>query len=727
MNTPSKEQQWIIDHMLQGVNTVVDACAGSGKSTTILSCAKEMQNKKIFQLTYNKTLRHEVQEKVVELNLSNIEVHTYHSLAYNYYHHEGQMDNGIRRIIRENIPLKQPISDFDILVVDEAQDMTNVYYLLLMKFVKDSERKFQVMVLGDKMQGLYDFKGADTRFLTLAKECWENHPQLVSNQFILCTLKTSYRITVPMARFVNNALLGDKRLWAVKSGPPVMYARRDNYTITKIIVSQILSLIENGANYEDFYILSGSIKGNFVKKIENALVDKNIPCYLSTQENQDQLDKRIIHKKVVFSTFHSVKGRQRKYVFVLGFDESYFKYYARNLPQDICPNTLYVACTRGLEKLFVFEKSGREEDAPLPFLKMSHSFMMKHEVDYINFQGTSMGLKPVQSTQKKEQYRYNVFVTDLMKFLSESTLDLISPIIDRVFVKIDSNTMEPFEDQTQEYLYEEIEIQGVKETHSGHYEDVSDINGIVLPMLFYDYLDDGKQKGILQTLVRQAMIDIEKDKHKFLHLMVEKMPDQCENIQDYLFVANLCISVQEKLYSKLKQLQNEEYDWLSSSAVESCIKQLECVVGPQCKTQQWTAEKSILTQSNDMDHYYIDRFIGELLEDSSIVYRIGARVDLMTEDSIWEMKCTSNLTIDHKIQLIIYMWIWFMTVHPSQWKLREKSGFLFNIKTGELLKLNASFEDLNAIVSTILKDKYKMSAPKTDEEFLQNVYETRGF
>ena len=50
MNTPSKEQQLIIDHMLQGVNTVVDACAGSGKSTTILSCAKEMQNKKISKL-----------------------------------------------------------------------------------------------------------------------------------------------------------------------------------------------------------------------------------------------------------------------------------------------------------------------------------------------------------------------------------------------------------------------------------------------------------------------------------------------------------------------------------------------------------------------------------------------------------------------------------------------------------------------------------------------------
>ena len=729
MNTPSTEQQHIINHVKQGKNVIVDACAGSGKSTTILSCAVSLENKKVLQLTYNKTLRHEVQEKVVELGLSNIEVHTYHSLAYNYYHHDGQMDNGIRRIIREDVQPKQLLPAFDLLVVDEAQDMTKVYFLLLLKLIRDSGRTFQIMILGDKRQGLYDFKGADIRFLTFGKECWIDLPQLVSQEFVLCTLKTSYRITVPMARFVNNALLDEKRLWAVKQGMPVMYVRRDNFGIAKLIIAQIEHLLANGANFEEFYILAGSIKGKFIKVLENLLVEKNIPCYLSTQENQEQLDKRIIHNKVVFSTFHSVKGRQRKYVFVLGFDESYFKYYARNLPMDVCPNTMYVACTRALDKLYVFEKSGHEQDAPLPFLKMSHSMMMKPEVDYINFQGTSMGLKVVQkeTDASKKKFRYNVFVTDLIKFLSEESLDKISPIVDAIFVKIDTKTMKPYEDQLQEYVYEEIEIQGVKQTQTEHYEDVSDINGIVLPMLFYDYLQKGQQKCILQQLVRLAMADVPKEKHKFLHKMIETMPEQCDNISEYLFVANLCISVQEKLYSKLKQLQRDEYDWLPEEVVDLCIQQLERVVGKKCRTQKWTAEKSIIMQSSDMDHYYIDHFVSELLQDDSLVYRIGARVDLMTDDSIWEMKCTANLTIDHKLQLILYMWIWNMTVHPSKWDSHMKTGYLFNIKTGELLQLNTCMESLNKVVSEILKDKYKTSAPKTDEEFLEMIRTDRGF
>jgi len=723
MNTPSTEQQVIINYIQQGKNVIVDACAGSGKSTTILSCALALQDKKVLQLTYNKTLRHEVQEKVVELQIPNMEVHTYHSLAYNYYHQDGQMDNGIRRIIRDNINPKTKLPEFDLLVVDEAQDMTNVYYRLLLKFIQDSQRPFQVMILGDKMQGLYDFKGADTRFLTFGQSCWQDVPLLVSNEFVCCTLKTSYRITVPMARFVNNALLDEKRLWAVKQGSPVMYIRRDNFATAKCIVAQIAYLIEQGAVYEDFYILAGSIKGKFIKVLENMLVERNIPCYLPSQENQDQLDKRIIHQKLVFSTFHSVKGRQRKYVFVLGFDDSYFKYYARNLPIDICPNTMYVACTRGLERLYVFEKSGHEQDAPLPFLKMSHSMMMKSEVDYINFQGTSMGLKvvPKENDPAKKKYRYNVFVTDLIKFLSEPTLDVISPIVDKLFVKIDTTTMDPYEDQETEYIFEEIEIQGVKQTRTEHYEDVSDINGIVLPMLFYDHLQDGQQKCILQNLVRLAMTDVPKDKHTFLHKMIESMPEQCENISDYLFVANLCTSVQEKVYSKLKQINRDEYDWLDQDVVDICLRQLERVVGPECRSQTWTAEKSIIMQSSDIDHYYIDRFVSELLRDEGIVYRIGARVDLMTDTSIWEMKCTSNLTIDHKLQLILYMWIWNMTVHPSEWPKHRKTGYLFNIKNGELLRLDSCMEDMNKIVSEILKDKYKKTIPKTDDEFLDMI------
>jgi len=76
MNAVSDEQQNIITHIKDGKNVQVDACAGSGKSTTILSAAKAMPEKTFLLITYNKSLRKEIKEKVDELGLKNITVHT---------------------------------------------------------------------------------------------------------------------------------------------------------------------------------------------------------------------------------------------------------------------------------------------------------------------------------------------------------------------------------------------------------------------------------------------------------------------------------------------------------------------------------------------------------------------------------------------------------------------------------------------------------------------------
>ena len=60
----SVEQQHILDTIKTGTNVYVDAVAGTGKTTLILSMAKELKDKKILQMTYNKSLKFEVREKI---------------------------------------------------------------------------------------------------------------------------------------------------------------------------------------------------------------------------------------------------------------------------------------------------------------------------------------------------------------------------------------------------------------------------------------------------------------------------------------------------------------------------------------------------------------------------------------------------------------------------------------------------------------------------------------
>ena len=180
MNEPSNEQQIIIDYVKNKNNVIVDACAGSGKSTTVLSMAKSLPRRKFLQLTYNSMLRHEVNQKTKSLNIKNIKVHTYHSLAVRYYFNSAYTDSGIRKILSNSIKPREEIEHIDVLVIDEAQDMTYLYFELVVKFLRDLNKKVQLVILGDYKQGLYEFKGSDTRFLTKSDQIWKNSERYFS-------------------------------------------------------------------------------------------------------------------------------------------------------------------------------------------------------------------------------------------------------------------------------------------------------------------------------------------------------------------------------------------------------------------------------------------------------------------------------------------------------------------------------------------------------------------
>ena len=100
------------------------------------------------------------------------------------------------------------------------------------------------------------------------------------------------------------------------------------------------------------------------------------------------------------------------------------------------------------------------------------------------------------------------------------------------------------------------------------------------------------------------------------------------------------------------------------------------------------------------------------------LYRFTARTDFITENAIWEWKCTSKLTTEHKIQLVLYAWIWKMVYKTP------KRFFLFNIKTGELFELiSDEIEDMTKIVVEIIKGKYVKAEKKTEEEFIKDSIE----
>ncbi len=701
MNPLSEEQAIVLQHIKRGENAIVNAVAGSGKSTTVLSIASATKSLKTIQFTYNAMLRHEIKEKTEALDIKNLDVHTYHSMAVKYYFSGAYTDTGIRRILAENMAPRIHIPKKDIVVIDEAQDMTPLYFQLVVKFTMDMNHPFIVVVLGDFMQGLYEFKGADTRFLTLAHKIWESHPLLKSKVFHMCSLSTSYRITNQMSAFVNEVLLGTNFINTCRDGGlKVHYLRNNRRNLENTVIYHIKKLLSDGAQPSDFFVLGASVKGpnSQIRKMENMLVSHGIPCHVPMFET-DTVDEKVIQKKVVFCTFHSVKGRQRKYVFVLGFDQGYMRFYGKDLPPDQCPSTIYVACTRATEGLYILERNEYDTDKPPSFLKKTQFEVRKME--QVEFRGTPYyPVYEVEEPIMDEAKLHNVTPTDLIKFIPEQTLELITPYINAMFKVVQPAGLE-------------LDIPSTIVTEKGYCEEVSDLNGLAIPALYYDHLDKIYSTNSINVLLNEiynTLDELYDHEHAFLKTIASQLPKKFETPADYLFLANVYSACQEKLYFKLAQISPGEYNWINEAQMNRALNRLEKTIGKQ--NAKPLVETTIIHQSQETEHESIDALLKEHFIDGH-KFRFTARTDLITDDTVWEIKCTKEITMDHQLQVVIYAWL-----------LRALKMYkpckIYNIKTNEIQELHATDEELNYVVISLLQGKYKKVERVSDEEFICN-------
>ena len=350
----SLEQQNIIKLLEEQNNVIVESVAGSGKTTTNLYIAKSFPKLNILLLTYNAKLKVETRDRIDSLNITNIETHSYHSFCVKYYNNKAYTDTAILKILDNNNKIKKIIK-YDIIILDEIQDISPLYYKLICKIFKDNKIKAKICILGDRYQTIYDFKGADSRYIIYASILfnYNTYGWLNSN------LSQSYRITFEMSEFINKCLLKEDRIISHKiSNNKPQYIICDTFdnTINNSAFIQVKKYLSSGYKPTDIFILAPSLKSEIcpVRKLENLIKMKliDIPVYVPSSDDE-KIDSDILKNKLVFSTFHQAKGLERKIVIVYNFDESYFKFFKKDSNPLVCPNEYYVATTRASEHLIL--------------------------------------------------------------------------------------------------------------------------------------------------------------------------------------------------------------------------------------------------------------------------------------------------------------------------------------------------------------------------------------
>lgn len=669
--TPSDEQQAIINAIQQGQNVFVNAVPGSGKTTTITSLAHQTPQKRILQLTYNAALKDEVRIKTKDL--PNIEVHSYHSFCVQYYDRTGYQDKAIDRIIKtDQKPLRS--IEFDIISTDETQDQTSVYFQFVKKIIRDNKiKQITQLLLGDSRQSIYKFKGADSRFLSHCNQIWDA-------EFIELELRTSYRLTKPIASFINNIMIGTKRIHVVKDGPPVTYMIDDVFNPHHVF-TMIETFLKEGFTYNDIFILAPSVRSDKapIIHLENKLREAGHPCYVPIDDD-GKVDDKVLHGKIVFSTFHTSKGRERKIVFVYSFDAKWYEFFSSTYDKehlDVCPNELYVAASRASVKLIVIHSHTCK---PLPFITMPLSTLSKQS--YINY--LIKRIPEYKGSDTNSKKTRDVSVTDLVRFISDDIRPILQSMIDILFT-----TVSP--------AYTTIKIPSTVVMESGLVEFVADLNGSTIPLI-WQYKGEYDTERIISSIQSNLQI------HASIRKELGKLPSTIITPADYLLLANILAANDSKYIHRIYQITS--YEWLSDDTVDECIAVLSKFLndGPYDFEME-------LTHIHTGESVYAEYDVPEFGK-----YYINGRLDAINLTSIWELKCVDSLQIEHLLQLCLYSWMWnqIMTDYYGSRKF-----FIINVRTGEVLELDSTSYLINDMIGLLFQNKYKNRHALSDEAFIE--------
>ena len=662
----SYEQNNVINFLQKGNNVIVDSVAGSGKTTCSLYIAKTFSQQNILLLTYNSKLKTETREKVRKYEIKNMEVHSYHSFCYKYYDKNCKKDSGIEHFLfKKKIP---PNNNFmyDIIILDETQDVTPLLYKVVCKIFKDNIKEdknlVKMCIFGDENQSIFDYKSADKRFITFADQLY-NFNDVV---FQRCKLSESFRLTREISSFINTCMLRENRIISNKtSGKKPKYVICDVYSSTPLKEFKII-FEELRIEPKDIFILAPSLKSNKTPAItlENRIKERygnTVPIFVPTSDDS-VLDEDVIANKLVFSTFHQAKGLERKVTFVFNFDSSYFEFYKKDKNPNICPNELYVSNSRSSEILILFHH----------FRKNYLQFLDQNYLEiYSDFQYMKLEL----GTPRFYRPNNNLAVTDLVRHVPDE-------IIDDCISKLTITQIRT----SQEVINIDLKIYQKSST----VENVSEITGIAIPAYYELKLKD--QMSIFKILKTN---EYESDLQK-INKQYNLNEINLNNIthQHLLYISNCYNAFANKYIFKIDQIS--EYNWIDDDQLQECLERMKQL--NISKNAEF--EKHLLSSEPEIKNI-----------------TLSGSVDCVDGNNIYEFKCTSHLENVHKLQLAIYMYLN---------KSDKTNYYLYNILTDELLKIECEQSSLQIIVDKLIQTKYMKNELLENNEFLEKMLELKS-
>lgn len=157
---------------------VIAAGPGSGKTKVLvhklasLLLMEDVKHEQLLMLTFSRVAATEFKKRLIELigNAANfIEIKTFHSYCFDLLGKVGSLEksdailkNTIEKIKNKDVEANRITKS--VLVIDEAQDMDADEFALINALMEQNE-EMRVIAVGDDDQNIYNFRGADSKYL----------------------------------------------------------------------------------------------------------------------------------------------------------------------------------------------------------------------------------------------------------------------------------------------------------------------------------------------------------------------------------------------------------------------------------------------------------------------------------------------------------------------------------------------------------------------------------
>lgn len=701
-------------------NVVVSARPGAGKTATAEAISVANSDQRIVILTFSKQLQVETARRLRPHK--NCDVYTFHGMAGKLFSAVVYDDKELRRFRREGkIPMWTD-RPYDIVILDELQDCSELLFWFICALISTMThaaggRAPRIVALGDERQAIHSFRGGDARFLSLSPYILgEISPYPWTEQ----PLSTSFRLSHEIARFVNGVFLGgDPYLAGSHNGPMPMYVHVNSFE-AHVIARTLVPLIRRYGPERTAILTPSVVHNHVVSRFTNLLSRKykfGVADPTCTSQ-EGALDDLVLKGKISVSTYHQFKGKERDLVIVYGVDASYFKYYGRDLPVDICPNEIFVTLTRAKKQLVVLHD---QSQGPLPFLSLPQLY---ETGSYINLAASDMKAPPPSTVRPLQGFfpPERVSVSDIARYVPDQTLETIVETHLQI-TQINISSSPP-----PEHIVAPDKVLTDSTPGSVRYEAVSDLNGLAVPAAF-EYTHSGTLFTLGYTADNTPHCDVASDKQQFAAWL-------CREACAYA-------GKQSGYESRIIQMKHHPFDWFGQG-LDIARKRIEEQLAGAGLGLRLHFEVELMEEGFTMIGGGVERpetidifgradiiqdgrglTSGETATASMGKATLSSSKENQEEVTIWEIKFVSRLTLEYAVQAAIYGYLW--SVKHKQPTLPRI--VLFNTRDGDKWEIDAheGVVGMRKLIEELLRVKYTSRASETTdhEAFLKKGFEIR--